>query len=195
MSTAELVRERIEEAPLRSFIETADLPGSRRAVECELSRLVAKGEVVRVRRGLYWKGPRTRIGMPLPRGFDVGMAIAGPGAGPASLSAAAFLGLTTQVPALYTIAVPGRSPVAPPGVRFVSRSIERRILGLEPAEVAVLEVLRNGAAAIEAPWADFAEAVARLETDRVIRPSLITEQLGNERHVAARERWSDLARA
>ncbi len=192
MSTAKLVRERIERAPLRSFIETADLPGSRRAVECELSRLVARGAVARVRRGLYWKGPRTSVGMPLPRAFDVGMAIAGPGAGPASVTAAAFLRLTTQVPSLETIAVPGRTPTPPVGVRFVSRSIERRILALEPTEIAVLEVLRDGPIAIEARWSDAAEAVARLERDGVIRPWLITEQLGHERHIAARRRWSKL---
>lgn len=192
MSTAELVRERIEGAPLRSFIETADLPGSRRAVECELSRLVAKGDVARVRRGLYWKGPRTPVGMPLPRFFDVGMVIAGPGAGPASVSAAASLGLTTQVPAVETIAVAGRVPTAPAGIRFVSRSIERRILGLEPTEVAILEVLRDGPTAIEAPWTDFAKVAARLEREGVIRPSLITEQVGHERHIAARRRWSEL---
>ena len=62
---------------------------------------------------LYWKGPRTPVGMPLPRAFDVGMAIAGPGAGPACVSAAAFLGLTTQVPSVDTIAVPGRTPTPP----------------------------------------------------------------------------------
>ncbi len=192
MTTAELVRERIAGAPLRSFIETADLPGSRRAVECELSRLVAKGDVARVRRGLYWKGPRTPVGMPLPRAFDVGMAIAGPGSGPARVSAATFLGLTTQVPAVETIAVAGRAPTPVAGVRFVSRSIERRILGLEPTEVAVLEVLRDGPTTAEVPWADFAEVAARLEREEVIRPELITEQLGHERHIAARRRWSEL---
>ncbi len=192
MSTAEVVRERIEGAPVRSFIETADLPGSRRAVECELSRLVAKGAVARVRRGLYWKGPRTPVGMPLPRAFDVGMAIAGPGSGPASVSAAAFLALTTQVPAVETIAVAGRAPTPVAGVRFVSRSIERRILGLEPTEVAVVEVLRDGPTAVEVPWTDFAEVAARLEREEVIRPELITGQLGHERHIAARRRWSEL---
>lgn len=192
MSTAELVRERVEVAPLRSFIEPNDLPGSRRAVECELSRLVAKGDVARVRRGLYWKGPRTPIGMPLPRAFEVGMAVAGAGAGPAGVSAAAFLGLTTQVPSLETIAVAGRVPTPPTGVRFVSRSIERRFLGLEAAEVAVLEILRDGPTRIESSWTDFAAVLRDLERDGRIRPWLITEQLTHERHVAARQRWSGL---
>jgi hypothetical protein len=120
------------------------------------------------------------------------MAIAGAGAGPASVSATALLGLTTQVPAVETIAVPGRIPTPPTGVRFVSRSIERRILGLEPTEVAVLEVLRDGPMAIETPWARLVEAVSLLETDGAIRPWLISEQLGHEHHIAARQRWREL---
>ena len=192
MSTAELVRERIEGAPLRSFIETADLPGSRRAVECELSRLVAKGDVARVRRGLYWKGPRTPVGMPLPRALRRWHGDRRPWRRTRKCVRSSFLGLTTQVPAIETIAVPGRTPTPPPGVRFVSRSIERRILGLEPTEVAVLEVLREGPTVIEAPWKDFALVVARARRDGVIRRWLITEQLGHERHVEARQRWSEL---
>ncbi|MCP4960206.1 MAG: hypothetical protein GY925_13175 [Actinomycetia bacterium] len=192
MSTAELVRERVEGAPLRSFIEPTDLPGSRRAVECELSRLVAKGDIARVRKGLYWKGPQTPVGMPLPRAFEVGMAIAGAGAGPAGMSAAAFLGLTTQVPAVETIAVAGRVPTPPAGIRFVSRSIERRFLDLWDTEIAVLEVLRDGPTRIESPWTDFAAVLRDLERDGQIRPRLITEQLTHERHVAARKRWSEV---
>ncbi|WP_420638015.1 hypothetical protein [Candidatus Poriferisocius sp.] len=192
MSTAERVRERIENAPVRSFIQIADLAGPRRAVECELSRLVAKGDVARVRRGLYWKGPRTPVGVPLPRAFDVGMEVAGPGAGPAGATAAAYLGLTTQVPAIETIAVPGRVPSPVDSVRFVGRSIERRVLGLEATEIAVLELLREGPTAIETPWSDFTEAVARLIRDALVRPNLISQQLTHERHIAARQRWSDL---
>ena len=120
------------------------------------------------------------------------MAVAGAGAGPAGVSAAAFLGLTTQVPALETIAVAGRVPTPPTGVRFVSRSIERRILGLEIAEVAVLEVLRDGPTRIESPWTVFADVLKRLQSDDQIRPRVITEQLIHERHVAARQRWSEL---
>jgi len=191
MSTAELVREHVEGAPLRSFIEPADLPGSRRAVECELSRLVAKGHVTRVRKGLYWKGPQTPAGMPLPRAFEVGMKIAGAGAGPAGVSAAAFLGLTTQVPAVEMIAIAGRVRTPPTGVRFVSRSIERRFLGLWAEEIAVLEVLRDGPSRIEWPRTDFTAVLGDLELDGQIRPCLINEQLTHERHVAARQRWSE----
>lgn len=193
MSTAQLVRKQIEALPPRSFISTSEVEGPRHAVECELSRLAKSGEVIRARRGLYWKGPLTPIGMPLPRAFDVGMAIAGPGAGPASVSAASYLRLTTQVPSVATIAVAGRAHTPPAGVRFVSRSIERRIHGMTPAEVAVLEILRDGYMVVEASWTRVAETVARLGRDAVIRPWLITEQLDREHHIEARQRWSELS--
>jgi len=107
--------------------------------------------------------------MALPRLVEVGMEVAGVGAGPAGVSAVSLLGLTTQVPAVAPIAVPGRVPAPLAGVRFVSRSIERRFLELTAAEVAVVEVLRDGPTATEAPWAHFAEAVERLGRDRLIR--------------------------
>ena len=66
------------------------------------------------------------------------MEVAGPGSGPAGVSAAYSLGLTTQIPAIEQDAVPGRVPSAVAGVRFVSRSIERRIAGLRPVEVALI---------------------------------------------------------
>ena len=193
MSVAQLVREQVEAAPTRSFIYTGEVAGSRRAVECELSRLASSGEVIRVWRGLYWKGPRTRLGMPLPRPDEIALAVAGPGAGPARLSAAAHLGLTTQVPAVDTIAVAGRTPTAPAATRFVSRSVERRIRGLTPTEVAVIEVLREGPDLLEVPWEAFAAAVTQLAASRELRHERITEQLGDERHVAARDRWRPLA--
>jgi len=193
MSTAQLVREQIEALPPRSFISASEVQGPRRAVECELSRLAKAGEVVRARRGLYWKGPVTRFGMPSPRPFEIALAVAGPGAGPARLSAAAWLGLTTQVPAVNTIAVPGRVPAAPPFTRFVSRSIERRFRSLTLHEVSVIEVLREGPRLLESSWEAFAATVAQLAATDDLRASRITEQLVDEHHVAARDRWQPIA--
>ena len=192
MSTAQLVRDRVDSAPVRSFLSPADVQGPQRAVECELSRLAADGDVIRVRKGLYWKGPMTAVGMALPRPIEVGLVVAGPGSGPAGLTALVHLGLTTQVPAVETIAVPGRAPTAPTGVRFVSRSIERRVRHLEPIEVAVIEVLRDGPTPMEAPWDAFARILRRLSADHEIRPEVLAAQLGDEHHVAARSRWQQL---
>lgn len=192
MSTAQLVRARVESNPLRGFISTAEIYGPRRAIECEMSRLAAEGEVVRVRKGLYWKGPKTRVGMPLPRPAEVALEVAGIGSGPAEISAAHSLGLTTQVPAVEVVAVPGRTPAPVRGARFVSRSIERRILGLRQREVALLEVLRAGPAVVEVPWAEVAEVARRLARAGEIRPEVIDEQVHEEHHVATRERWAEL---
>lgn len=192
MSMARLVRDRVQHASTRSFISIGDMPGSRRAAECELSRLALAGDLIRVRKGLYWKGPTTAVGMPRPRPLEVGLAVAGQGAGPAGLTAAAFLGLTSQVPAAETVAVAGRAPAPLRAVRFVSRSIERRIRSLKPVEVAVIEVLRDGPNSVEAAWAEFGETVRRLATEHRIRPSLITEQVHAEHHIAARQRWGEL---
>ena len=192
MSTAQAVRGHVTRTPVGRFIWPARLEGSRRAVEVEMSRLAAEGEVIRVRKGLYWKGPRTRVGMPLPRPLEVALEVAGPGSGPAGVSAAYSLGLTTQIPAIEQVAVPGRVPSAVAGVRFVSRSIERRIAGLRPVEVALIEVLRDGPAIIEQPWASVTAVVERLIAASGIRPELVVTQLGEEHHVAARQRWNDL---
>lgn len=192
MRTAQLVRERMADAPDRSFFTVADLAWPCRAVECELSRIAGRGEIVRVRKGLYWKGPMTRVGMPLPRPLDVGLTVAGAGAGPAGLSAVCSLGLTTQVPATETVAVAGRVPAPVSGVRFVCRSIERRINGLCPSEVAVIEVLRDGPQFVEAPWAEVGDAIDELGSREMIRPQIIALELLAEHHPAARQRWAEL---
>jgi hypothetical protein len=194
MSTAQLVRERVASSPVRHFLAAAEVPGTRRSVECELSRLVAAGELVRVRKGLYWKGPKTRVGMPVPRPFEVALAVASHGSGPAGLSAAHFLGLTTQVPAIETVAVPGRVPAPLPGVRFVSRSIERRIARLTVAEVALIEVLRAGPSVAER-WAEVGHVVERLVAAGEVRLGAVDEQVRHEHHVATRERWAALGLA
>lgn len=193
MSTAEAVRRHVARIPVRSFVRPAAIAGSRRAVECEMSRLAAEGELVRVRKGLYWKGPKTRAGMPLPRPIEVALEVAGPGAGPAGVSAAHALGLTTQVPSVEQVAVPGRVPTPVPGVRFASRSIERRIAALRPLEVALLEMLRDGPGALEASWRTVADTARRLAANGEIRPAIIETQLGHEHHVAARQRWAELS--
>lgn len=192
MSTAHLVRSHIERSPFRTFITTGEIGGSRRAVECEMSRLAAEGEIVRVRKNLYWKGPKTRVGIPLPRPVEIALEVAGAGSGPAEISAAHSLGLTTQVPAVEVVAVPGRPPAPVRGARFVSRSVERRFHGLVPNEVALLEVLRAGPAVVEVPWIEVAKVARRLARAGVIRPAVIDEQVRAEHHVATRERWAQL---
>jgi hypothetical protein len=133
--------------------------------------------------------------MPLPHAIEVALEVAGLGAGPAELSAAHTLGLTTQVPSTEVVAVPGRCPTPVGGARFVSRSVERRFEGLRPLEVAVIEVLRVGPGIVEGTWTKLGRRVASLTERGEIRPDVIGEQLAVERHVAARERWAAIADA
>lgn len=154
------------------FWRPEDFDGSPDAVTQALSRLARAGELRRVRRGLYWRGAATRLGMaPPPPGRLSGEVAGGPGIGPTGLSAASALGLSTQVARREAIAVPGRPPRSLGPVRYVSRaaSAKRRDERLRPAEVALLEVLRDWDGLVEVPPGDAVERIARLVSNGAIR--------------------------
>ena len=192
MSAARLVRDHVAQMPERSFVSSSELQAPPHAVDCEFARLVDRNELLRVRKGLYWKAQRTRAGIAGPRPMEVGLEVAGDGAGPAQFSAAAALGLTSQVPSVEVVAVAGRAPTPPRGVQFVSRSVGRRIRKLRFLEVAVLEVLRDGFRFAEADWGGASAAVAQLAAQGEIRPAMIAEQVRDEHHVGTRTRWQQL---
>jgi hypothetical protein len=196
-SVASTVRATVARKPKRSFIDPADFVGSTRAIECELSRLAAKGELAHVRKGLYWKGPKTQLGMVRPHPLDVAIHVGGPGTGPAGFSAAAMLGLTTQVPATIEVAVPGRVPTAPEGIRFTLRHPSRREFRLKPLEVALLEVLRDWPLTVESSWDDLVERTRTLIEGGAVRPSVVTKEVDTAHRRVARDGWcrlrSDLA--
>lgn len=162
------------------FWRPEDFDGSPEAVAQTLSRLTRAGELRRVRRGLYWRGASTRLGMaPPPPDRLTDEVVGGPGTGPAGWSAALALGLSTQVPRRETIAVPRRAPRNPGAIHFVSRaaSTKRRDERLRPAEVALLEVLRDWEALVEVSTHDAVGRIARLvdtgavRLDRLVRAS------------------------
>ena len=179
VSTAPEIRKRIRHSRDR-FWRPEDFGGSPDAVTQALSRLARAGELRRVRRGLYWRGAPTRLGMaPPPPERLAGEVIGAPGTGPAGWSAALALGLSTQVPRHVTIAVPGRAPRNRGTVRFVSRaaSAKRRDERLRPAEVALLEVLRDWNALVEVRTDEAVERIAdlaengSLRFERIVRAS------------------------
>lgn len=179
VSVAPEVRGRIL-ASRDHFWRPEDFNGSPEAVAKALSRLARAGELRRVRRGLYWRGAPTRLGMAPPTSARfVDEVIDAPGTGPAGWSAALALGLSTQVPRRETIAVPGRAPRNPGTVRFVSRaaSTKRRDERLRPPEVALLEVLRDWNTLVEIPTSAAIERITSLveggtvRLDRVVRAS------------------------
>lgn len=191
-SIASATQRKIMSAPAGTFFTRADFTGSDQAVESALSRLVADDELLRVRRGLYWKGKSTRFGMTRPTPLQVALQVAGPGSGPTGVAAAHMLGLTTQVPSTSEVAVPGRVPEPLDGVRFRSRSFDRRLRGLRPLEVAVLEVLRDPGA-VEVAWAVAARRFSELAGRGEIRPDVLREEAAAEAVPAVRQRLRDLA--
>lgn len=193
-SVAGHVRAWIRALPERAFFDSGDVPGSPRAVESALSRLTAEGELVRVRRGTYWKPPPARFGRRArPAPLEAALHVAGKGSGPAGVSAARVFGLTTQVPAVERVGVAGRAPESMPGVRFSSRPYSRREHNLNAYEVALLEVLRLFDLVSERPWSDFVTVVGEAVEQGRIRPDRVAEAVGDEHDRAARRRWQDLA--
>ena len=154
------------------FWRPEDFDGSPDAVAQALSRLVRIGDLRRIRRGLYWRGTSTRLGMaPPPPGRLACEVVGDTGTGPSGRSAALALGLSTQVPRQEAIAVPGRAPRSPGPVHYVSRgaSAKRRDERLRPVEVAVLEVLRDWSGLVEMPTEDAVNRIARLVDSGAIR--------------------------
>ncbi len=194
-SVAEEVRGEVERSQGPGFVRASDFAGPVGAVEAELRRLTSAGALRRVRKGLYWSGPRTALGVGAPDPGQVALEVAGHGAGPAGAEAARWLGLTTQVPGRPAFAVPGRVPSPVPGVRFTARTPHRREFGLRPLEVAVIEVLRDYPAHVEADWADVVAAIAELADKGRVRPAVIDTDVGSEYHVGLRERWAEVADA
>jgi hypothetical protein len=178
-SVAKEIRKRVLPSSER-FWRPEDFEASPDAVAKTLSRLAEAGELRRVRRGLYWRGAPTRLGMaPPPPERLAGEVVGGSGTGPGEWSASLALGLSTQVPRRDTIAVPGRAPRDPGTVHFVSRaaSTKRRDERLRPAEVALFEVLRDWDGLVEVPTHDAVDRIGHLvdtgalRLDRLVRAS------------------------
>ena len=168
-SIAERVADHVAALPERSFVAVRDVDGSRSAVESAFSRLAADGDVLRIRKGLYWKGATAASGISPPRVEEVALALGGPGSGPAGVAAAQWLGLTSQAPSTYLTAVPARAPAPFTGIRFSRRPVERLLHSLMPSEVAVLEVLRVGPAVVESDWENLPELIAGLAASGAVR--------------------------
>ena len=190
MSVAVQVRQTVESIDRRAFLRARDLPGSRSAVDSALTRLAAEGELVRVHKGLYYRPPPRGRRRPLP--LEVGLAIGGRGAGPAGISAARMFGLTTQVPGVETIAVPGRAPADRDGVRFVARSFSRREHVLNPYEAGLLEVLRDFENISEQPFDQLSDVVQRAIDKDKIRVDRVRDAVNDEWDLDTRHRWDRL---
>ena len=190
-SVAMGVRTRVARATPRTFFGRDDFEGTMTAVDTALSRLAAADELIRVRKGLYWKGKPTRFGMTRPSVYEVALHLAGPGSGPAGVAAAHELGLTTQVPAVIEVAVPGRTPDPCPGIRFRARPYERRERALRPLEVAVLEVLRD-LAVIEISEQRMQSRIKELIAKGAIRGDVLVTEANDEARPMVRTRIAEI---
>lgn len=203
MSVAAEIRDQIQRAESGSYFRLVDLvaehPGKRRAVEVALSRAAAAGDVVSVRRGLYWKGVKTRFGSTVPDALDAALAVAHKiagktsGVGPSGWTASHVLGLSTQIPACTHVAIPGRPPTSPPGVEFHSRPTTGRE-GLGVLEVALLEVLRAFPHCVESDWPGVVKTARSLAADGQVDPEKIQRAAQRERP-AVRDRAAALVQS
>ena len=179
------------------FWRPGELAGPPSTKQHLLSALVDEGELRRVRRGLYWRGAKSPLGMALPPTDALIHELApGPGVGPAGLYAATLRRLSTQVPRLAEIAVPARAPESLGNIRFVARPARgaRAKVGLSQIEVALLEVLGSWERAIELPPDQAWERLLELVASRQVRADRIT-RAGQTAPGGVRARLRELLRA
>lgn len=158
----------LENLPNGCYVRVSDLPGTPNSAKLAASRAAARGDIAPVAKGLYFKGRRTRYGIATPAAEDVALEVLGRrGVGPAGVSAARALGLTTQVPASTELATIFRAPAGIRDVHFVKRNNIARV-DLTYLEIAVLEVLRTWRFTVDGGWRALVDAVrSRVDADDV----------------------------
>lgn len=189
-STAAEIRSRIDRSRVGAFFSVADYPPERRvAAETALSRMVSEGRVLRVRRGLYWKGGKSRFGPGRPAPEAIARKVAdGRGFGPTGWSASSALGLTTQVPARPAFVVVGPVPTGLYGVEIRSRSnLDRVRFGLSFGEIAFLEVLRDYPRYVDPDWDELKAHVRSLVAEGRLRLDRVTKAVEGERSPRVRD--------
>jgi len=141
----------IRATPERAFVHTAKLPGSPTAARKAASRAVAEGLLLPVRRGLYYRGRRSRYGITPPRAEDLARAVLGVrGVGPAGYSAARAWGVTTQVPPMWHVATLRTVDAIDGVVQHDRKNLSR--IDLNEQEIALLELLRDPEVYVESGW-------------------------------------------
>jgi hypothetical protein len=128
--------------------------GTSSAVNNELRRLVARSELMRVRRGVYWRGTRSRFGTSIAPVADTLRKSLGEreAVGASGWHATNLLGLSTQVAPVETYAVTHRQPTGLTRVKVTSRAARsaRRDAKLTVLEVTFLEALDGWERYVEA---------------------------------------------
>jgi hypothetical protein len=171
-SVAQQVRHRVQRSGERLW-RIEDFEGSPSAVNNELRRLIARGELMRVRRGVYWRGKKSRFGM---IGASQGEAVqklfgAQEAIGATGWNATNLLGLSTQVSPVEALAVTHRRPEGLHNVKVSSRAARsgRREAKLNGMEVTFLEALEGWDRYVEADGATALERFGELLEQEDIR--------------------------
>lgn len=181
-STADAVRRRVERSGER-FWRAEDFEGSHTAVLRELSRLASEGKLRHIRKGLYWRGRETMLGMSGPSPVQLVQQLVGSaGVGPAEWSAALALGLSTQHPRHDIIAVPTRPPSMDGRVELKDRrGREGRARNkLNWWEVAVLEVLADWSRVVEVPREEAVSTLVQWLASDKVRPQKLVKAAKDE---------------
>jgi len=180
------------------FWSVADLPGPASTRHHLLTDLERAGELLHVRRDLYWRGRKTPLGMsPPPPDALVEKLVGKRGVGPAGLSAAHRLRLSTQVPRQAQVAVPERPPTSSgsSSVAFVSRASRsmRKTVSLTADEVALLEALEGWNRIIEIPLAQAWSRLCEVIGDEQVSAARLAKASGTE-PATVRVRLAELLR-
>lgn len=183
----------LDRVPAGRFVRVEDLPGTRGAASSALSRARKAGDVVAIRKGLYFKGAKTRYGMTKPSSEEIAVKVLGSkGVGPTGFTAARALGLTTQVPSRPALTVAGPVPTSVPGVK-VSRRNNMGRRKLRYTEIALLELLRGEwEATVDGGWAALVAASVDAVLARKIRPLVLANVIEGERSRPARDNFARL---
>lgn len=182
--------------PTGTFVHHSDLPGTSSAVSSALARAQRAGQITPVRKGLFFKGAKTRYGITRPTAEAVALAVLGPtGVGPTGVSAARALGLTTQVPVRPAFTIAGPVPVGIAGVEVSKRNnMGRRSLSF--VEIALLELLRGDwKYVVDGGWRALVEAVAQARTNGTVDLASVQEAATGERSPALRRNLARLTDA
>lgn len=189
-SVAADVRQRVLRSEDR-FWNVDDFGGQPHAVAMELKRLVEAGELERVRRGVYWRGRKTRFGMRVASAVEALREVAGDreAVGAAGWYATNLLGLSTQVSPEPVVSITSRPPTGLHGVRVINRASKRgrRDARLNDIEVTLLEALEGWDKYVELDRASaldrFVELFRRpdVRVDRLVRASRTESAVVRER--------------
>jgi hypothetical protein len=189
-SVAQQVRGRVLRSGERLW-RIEDFEGSPSAVNNELRRLIARGDLMRVRRGMYWRGKKSRFGMTGASQSEAVQKVLGAqeAVGATGWHATNLLGLSTQVSPVEALAVTHRRPKGLHNVKVSSRAARsgRREAKLNGMEVTLLEALEGWDRYVEADSATalrrFLELLDRedVRVERLVRASRTEPPVVRER--------------